>query len=219
MKRFIFSSLLFFAFLPFVSAQTSQTSNDAALKMVADSVAKARKDSMKWEKLKSLAYFPLIKAGPWSGVLPVTGVDEIPDPKREYKLIFEFTLNFKDSIHKELNPGLVEIARVLNLHVASGIPLSHIHPVIVTHGPSLFSIENNATFQEKYKKDNPDSQLIMDLMKNGCKFIACGQAMMFHDIKKEELFPGVKVAVTAQVVLSNYIGQGYVLYPINDDLK
>jgi len=217
MKKCIFSLGLFFAFLSLANAQANQT-NDA-LKMVADSAAKARKDSMKWEKLKSLAYYPLIKAGPWSGVLPVTGVDEIPDPKREYKLIFEFTLNFKDTSHKELNPGLVEIARVLNLHIASGIPLSHIHPVVAVHGPSLFSIENNATFQEKYKKGNPNSQLILDLMKNGCKFIACGQAMMIHDIKKGELFPGVKVAVTAQVVLSNYIGQGYVLYPINDDIK
>lgn len=219
MKKCVFSLGLFFAFLSFVNAQTSQSTDDDALKMVADRAAKVRKDSMKWEKLKSVAYYPLIKAGPFSGVLPVIGVDEIQDPKREYKLIFEFTLNFKDTSHKELNPGLVEIARVLNLHVASGIPLSHIHPVVVVHGPSLSSIENNVTFQEKYKKDNPNSQLMLDLMKNGCKFIACGQAMMFHDIKKEELFPGVKVSLTAQTVLSNYIGQGYVLYSINDDRK
>jgi intracellular sulfur oxidation DsrE/DsrF family protein len=71
----------------------------------------------------------------------------------------------------------------------------------------------------KARKDNPNSQLILDLMKNGSKLIACGQAMMFLDVKKEELFPGVKVSLTAQTVLSNYIGQGYVLYSINDDRK
>ncbi|HEY5406242.1 MAG TPA: DsrE family protein, partial [Ginsengibacter sp.] len=113
----------------------------------------------------------------------------------------------------------VEIARVLNLHVASGIPVSHIHPIIVVHGPSLFSIQNNGVYQSKYNKDNPNSQLILDLMKNGAKFIACGQAMSFLDIKKEQLYPGVKVSLTAQTALSNYTGQGYVWYKISDEDK
>jgi len=192
----------------------SQTSVE---KKLSDSIAAARKDSMKLAKLESIAYYPLINAGPWSGVLPVEGVDEIPDPKREYKLLFEFTLVFKDTTHAKLNPGLVEIARVLNLHVASGIPISHIHPVIAVHGPSLYSIENNDVYQKKFKKDNPNYKLIQDLMKNGARFIACGQAMKFLDIKKDELFPGVKVSLTAQTVLSNYIGQGYVWYNINEE--
>lgn len=205
------------SFLNPLFSQNTEVKN--ADKKVSDSIMAARKDSIKWAKLASLAYFPLIKAGTFSGVLPVEGVDEIPSPKRQYKLLFEFTLNFKDSTHEKLNPGLVEIARVLNLHVASGIPISHIHPVIVVHGPSLFSIENNETFKAKYKKDNPNNQLIQDLMKNGAKFIACGQAMNFLDVKKEELYPGVKVSLTAQTVLSNYIGQGYVWYGISDENK
>lgn len=195
------------------------TMNDAVKKAQIDSILAAQKDSIKWAKLESVAYYPLIKAGTFSGVLPVEGVDEIPSPKRQYKLLFEFTLNFKDTSHKKLNPGLVEIARVLNLHVASGIPVSHIHPVIVVHGPSLFSIQNNEVYQSRYKKDNPNSQLILDLMKYGAKFIACGQAMNFLDIKKEELYHGVKVSLTAQTALSNYIGQGYVWYGISEENK
>src|SRR5665647_2561829 len=204
MKKYILIISLIISIPHLSFAQTSVE------KKLSDSIAAARKDSMKLAKLESIAYYPLINAGPWSGVLPVEGVDEIPDPKREYKLLFEFTLVFKDTTHAKLNPGLVEIARVLNLHVASGIPISHIHPLIVVHGPSLFSIENNETFKAKFKKDNPNNQLIQDLMKNGAKFIACGQAMNFLDVKKEELYPGVKVSLTAQTVLSNYIGQGYV---------
>jgi len=199
----------------------SQTTglDKSAKKAEMDSIMTARKDSINWAKLESMAYYPLIKAGTFSGVLPVAGVDEIPSPKRQYKLLFEFTLNFKDTSHKKLNPGLVEIARVLNLHVASGIPVSHIHPIIVVHGPSLFSIQNNGVYQSKYNKDNPNSQLILDLMKNGAKFIACGQAMSFLDIKKEQLYPGVKVSLTAQTALSNYTGQGYVWYKISDEDK
>jgi len=207
--------------ISYLSPLFSQTTglDESAKKAETDSIMAARKDSIKWAKLESMAYYPLIKAGTFSGVLPVEGVDEIPSPKRQYKLLFEFTLNFKDTSHKKLNPGLVEIARVLNLHVASGIPVSHIHPIIVVHGPSLFSIQNNGVYQSKYNKDNPNSQLILDLMKNGAKFIACGQAMSFLDIKKEQLYPGVKVSLTAQTALSNYTGQGYVWYKISDEDK
>lgn len=229
-KYFLFFSILV-SFLPWSFSQTNKV-EDAVIKQVTDSINKvkdviikqltdsimaARKDSLKWATLESIAYFPLINAGKYSGVLPVAGVDEIPSPKREYKLLFEFTLADKDTTHEKINPGLTEIARILNLHVASGIPISHIHPVIVVHGGSLYSIQNNEFYQGKFKKDNPNSKVIQDLMKNRARFIACGQAMNFFDVKKDELFAGVKVSLTAQTVLSNYIGQGYVLYGIREE--
>jgi intracellular sulfur oxidation DsrE/DsrF family protein len=233
MKKYFLFLTIMVSFLPCSFSQTSEVKDlvikqvtdsinkvkDVIIKQVTDSIMAARKDSIKWAKLGSMAYFPLINAGKFSGVLPVAGIDEIPSPKREYKLLFEFTLFNKDSTHEEINPGLTEIARILNLHVASGIPISHIHPVIVVHGLSLYSIQNNELYQNKFKKDNPNSKVIQELMKNGARFIACGQAMNFFDVKKEELFPGVKVSLTAQTVLSNYIGQGYVLYGIREENK
>ena len=231
MKKYFLFLIMIFSFLPRSFSQTNEVkdlvikqvtdsinkSKDAIIKQLTDSIMAARKDSAKWAKLESIAYYPLINAGKYSGVLPVEGIDEIPDPKRKYKLLFEFTLFNKDSTHEKINPGLTEIARILNLHVASGIPLSHIYPVIVVHGPSLYSIQNNEVCQGKYKKDNPNSKVIQELMKDGARFIACGQAMNFIEVKKADLLPGVKVSLTAQTVLSNYIGQGYVLYGINEE--
>jgi intracellular sulfur oxidation DsrE/DsrF family protein len=216
MKKYFLSVVLIYPYLIHSFSQSSVSTNVVDRK-VNDSLSAANRDSIKWAKLSSLAYYPVIKAGTYSGVLPVADVDEIPSPKRQYKILFEFTEGIKDSTHKKLNPGLVEIARIINLHVASGIPLSHIHPIIVTHGKSLYSIESNQVYQEKYKKDNPNYQLILDLLNCGAKFIACGQAMDFLDIKKDELFPGVKVSLTAQTALSDYIGQGYVWFGISED--
>ncbi len=173
------------------------------------------KDSAKLNQLKAMAYYPLINAGLFSSVLPVEGVDEIPDPNKDYKLLFEFTAGDNDSTHKSLNPGLVEIARILNLHVASGIPVSNIHIVVATHGPSLYSIETNNAYKKKYGIDNPNIKLIQELMQNGAKFIACGQAMHLFMVNKPDLYSGTKVSLTAQTVLSNYIEQGYVWYNIN----
>jgi intracellular sulfur oxidation DsrE/DsrF family protein len=89
--------------------------------------------------------------------------------------------------------------------------------VIATHGPSLYSIENNDAYKKKYGVDNPNADLVQQLMKHGAKFIACGQAMHLFEVEKPELYPGTKVSLTAQTVLSNYIEQGYVWYNINGE--
>jgi intracellular sulfur oxidation DsrE/DsrF family protein len=212
--------MLFFSFIIFFQlpafSQGKRVSD--VYKTVSDSVVRAYKDSIRVSKLMSIAYYPLIKAGPYSGVLPVEEIDEIPDSSKVYKLLFEFTLVDKDTSHEKLNPGLVEIARILNLHVASGIPVSRIHPVILVHGGSaLHAIENNEAFKKKYHKNNPNSKLIRDLMQNGAKFIACGQAMKFWDINKADLFEGVRVTLSAQTALPNFSEKGFVWYKINEE--
>jgi intracellular sulfur oxidation DsrE/DsrF family protein len=196
-------------------AQSANVGTPALDKHIQDSI-KAVKDSIRWAKLEASAIFPLYNAGTWSGVIPVEGVDEIPDPKREYKLLFDFTYNKKDSTFKEINPGLVEIARIINLHVASGIPKDHIHPVVVVHAKALYSMFSNDAFTEKNKKDNPNIKLINEMMNNGVRFIACGQSMNYQGITKSQLYPGVKVSIAAKTALSNHVGQGYVLFDVND---
>ena len=172
------------------------------------------KDKTKWENLKTVTTYPAIKGGENSGVITVKDPTEIPDPKMDYKLLFELTGNNPDSVAKEINYGLTELARKINLHVASGVPLKKIFPVIVIHAGALNAFTNNDVYKEKYKTDNPNLKLISDLEALGTRFIACGQAMAFLDIKKEALLPVMKVSVTAQTVLSNYQLKGYVLYQL-----
>ncbi|MER3497953.1 MAG: hypothetical protein C4308_04620 [Chitinophagaceae bacterium] len=143
--------------------------------------------------------------------MPVSNADEIPDASIEYKLLFEVVSNNADSLAKEYNDALVEAVRVLNLHAAAGIPAKKLHVVIVIHGPALDAIKNNTAYQNKYKMDNPNIPLITSLEKLGAKFIACGQAMTFLDVAKEDFLPSVKISLTAQTVLTQYQLKGYVL--------
>jgi hypothetical protein len=87
----------------------------------------------------------------------VHGTDpaEVPDPNREYRLLFEFTAKNPDSLAKEINSNLDEIARVLNLHVASGIPANKLTPVIVVHGPGIEAVTTNESYKKKHSIDNP----------------------------------------------------------------
>lgn len=162
-------------------------------------------------EFKDIATYPVIDAGAFSGVVPVENIDEIPDPNLDYKLLFELTIDRTDSI-SGLNANLVEISRIINLHVASGIPIEKIHPAIVVHASSLNSFTTNEFYNNKFKKDNPNIALVEEMEDLGAKFIACGQAMFFFDVPNEALLPMVKVSLTAQTILTSYQLKGYVIF-------
>lgn len=226
MRKYLSLLIFTLTFSFFASAQTNtidslRKAKDNALKtaMHADSlkIEKEFTEKEKMEALISKIEYPLIKGGKFSGLIPVKDPTEIPDPNIDYKLLFELTYDNPDSLVKDINGGLTEISRVINLHYASGIPVKKIIPVIIVHGAALNAIRNNVSYQKKFKMDNPNIQLINDLEnKVGAKFIACGQAMAFFAVNKEDLLPDVKVSLTAQTVLSHYQLKGYVLYSINE---
>lgn len=180
-----------------------------------DTLTKEQQDSVHMAELFSKASYPLIKSSKWSGVLPVSNVTEKPDPAMQYKLLMEDVIPIKDSATaKEISEGLAEIGRLINLHIASGIPKNKLDVVVVVHGPALYALYTNDAYKKKYGINNPSIVMIDELMKNGVKFIACGQAMNLFDVKKEDMVPNIKISLTAQTVLSNYQLKGYVLYPI-----
>lgn len=163
--------------------------------------------------------FPVINAGIYSGVLPVQDITEIPDPSLQYKLLFQSTQSNPDSLMNKPDEDLVQIARIINLHVASGIPLKNISIVVVIHGPGLVTICNDAYYQKRFKVDNPNLKLIKELEKIGTRFIACGQAMDLMMLNKSDLLPLVKVSLTAQTALTGYQLKGYVLKTFQGESK
>ena len=197
-------------------ALKQQRDSSYAAQLHSDTIStdKEYKEKMKWEHLKSVAIFPVFNAGEYSGVIPVKDPTEMADPKMDYKLLFELTNSNPDSLSKEVNSSLIEVARKINLHVAAGVPLKKIFPVIVVHGAGLYVFATNEVYQKKYKTDNPNLKLISELEAQGTRFIACGQAMAFMDIKKEALLAVMKIAVSAQTALSTYQLKGYVLFKL-----
>lgn len=175
---------------------------------------KAKKRQEMMAKMEATVTFPVLDAGTFSGVIPVEDVTEIPDPNLEYKLLFEL-VNFDSDTPSKLDASIVEVARIINLHVASGIPLENISPVIVVHAGSLNAFTTNEFYNGKFKMDNPNMKLIGELEKLGAKFISCAQAMFFFEVDKEALLPMFKVSLTAQTILSSYQMKGYVKYRIN----
>jgi intracellular sulfur oxidation DsrE/DsrF family protein len=229
MKKILLLSILIMHFIGAFAQADSHKPDSAynALVKQRDSTLKAsiHADSVKIQKeyadklkiatVKSIATRPQLNGGDFSGVIPVKDVTEVPDPSLDYKLLFELVSNNPDSLSKQINTGLTEVARVINLHVASGIPVKKIFPVIVVHGPGLNAFTKNEYYKEHFNTDNPNIKLINDMAALGAKFIACGQAMYFFDVKSDALLPLVKVSLTAQTVISSYTLKGYVKYRLD----
>jgi len=163
--------------------------------------------------------YPAIKSSRWSGVAPVQGIDEMPDPNMQYKLLFEltgFALKGQDSAAKtDINLALSEVGRQINLHEANGIPRKNIDVVIVAHASALYCFFTNEKYKKKYGIDNPNIPLIKELQDYGVKMLVCGQAMTFFNVEMEDLVPGIKQVLTAQTVISSYQLKGYVYYDMS----
>lgn len=160
-------------------------------------------------------YYPAIKGEEWSAVFPVNNVEEIPDPNMKYKLLLElvdFAPKDPDStINKNVNLGLVEVGRLINLHVAAGVPKENLDIVIIVHASALFAFLNNDEYKKKYGVDNPNIPFLKQMESVGVKLLACGQAILFLGLEKEQMLPNVKVALTAKTVLTSYQLKNYVL--------
>lgn len=124
----------------------------------------------------------------------------------------------KDSAsRRKLNEGFAEIGRIINLHVAAGVPKENLELAIVIHGGALNTYLKNEAFQKKFKLDNPNLGILKQFTDLHAELMACGQAEIFFRVPAEEMIPEVKTAFSAQVVLSTYQLKGYVLYNIEEE--
>jgi intracellular sulfur oxidation DsrE/DsrF family protein len=182
-----------------------------------DAAAIARRDSLRMEKMLKNAVYPLIKSAKMGGVIPIANPDESIDPNLKYKLLMNFTqAATSPDKAKEINSALAEVARIMNLHIAAGVPKENLEVVVIGHGSGLFSLLDQKHYRKKFNIDNPNEPLVKELENNGVRFLSCGQAMKFLDIEKGDLMEGIKQAYSAKTVISTYSLKGFVLTDVNE---
>ena len=166
-------------------------------------------------KFEPVLLYPLIKGSPASGVLPVTDVTEPIDPNMKYRILFDCTLGnatqYKNGV---VNDALQEIGRIINLHKAAGVKDNNLEVTVVVHSIAALTFLNDASYQKRYNRDNPNKEMVGQLLKAGAKIIVCGQTMMYREIENKDLIAGVKKAFSARTALSTYLSKGFVVFPI-----
>ncbi len=119
---------------------------------------------------------------------------------------------------KQAEPGEVSrhigsIARFLNMHVENGVDPKDLHVAIVVHGSAVKDFLNAKTYAATLDIDNANAGLVKALIDNGVEIILCGQSAAYHDVKKGDLLPGVKMALSAMTAHALLQQRDYTLNP------
>jgi intracellular sulfur oxidation DsrE/DsrF family protein len=193
MKRTIILALLF---LPFTLAAQQKSAS--------------RSDVLKAKE--STLIYPFLKGSTNTGVLPV---DQPSFPfafKGTVKLSFDLTQPTTNPTNGDINQGLEEITRQLNLQVAAGA--RKLDAIVIFHAGAAQFMTNNETYRKKFNMDNPNLPLMQQLMDKGVQFVVCGQTLELRDMKMEQFPDGIKRAYSARSALADLQSRGYVMVAV-----
>jgi len=113
-----------------------------------------------------------------------------------------------------VNQQLTTIARFLNLHARHGIPKERLYAAAVVHGTGWMSLLSDSAYGARFRgKANPSKRLVEELLANNVQLVLCGQTAGFRGVKREELLPGVQLAISAMTALNVFQAQGYQFNP------
>ncbi len=143
----------------------------------------------------------------------VENPDLLLDKNKVYKIIFDVYTDSKDI--KKVNPLINTVARFINMHTQTGVPLENLKIVVVLHGKATKDVLNNSSFKDKFENDNPNSTLLAELKNVNVNTYVCGQSFVYNKFETEQLDKNVQMALSALTVLVEYQSQGYQLITFN----
>lgn len=159
-----------------------------------------------------------------SEVYNIEEIEYSPDTTIEYNIVFDMTAYPTQRVNGEktynLDPlppnfGLMEIGRIYNLHVGSGIPSDKLNIVVAVHGNAIYSFLTEEAYFRKYANHNLNLEYINELTNAGVQFFLCGQSNSRH--QRKDFVPEVKFAFSAQPILNEYQMKGYALKLLKND--
>lgn len=113
-----------------------------------------------------------------------------------------------------INRTLESAARFVNMHAASGIEPARTRAAVVVHGKAAFDLLSDAAWQKAGREgENPTAAIIPTLVDQGVRIIICGQSARAYGIEKEDLAPGVELALSAMTAHGVLQRQGYTPNP------
>lgn len=142
---------------------------------------------------------------------------DVPDPDYPTPLNVPYRVIFDIADAAEAPDGrstrFETVARFLNMHVKAGVPLENLDVVVAVHGAAGKDLLDHAGYRERHGIENPNAELIQALLGAGVEVALCGQTAASRGLNREELLPGVKLALSAMTHLVTRQNQGYALIP------
>lgn len=113
-----------------------------------------------------------------------------------------------DAVDK-LNPRIESLARFLNMHARAGVKAEQISLALVVHGAAGKDMLTNAAYKARFGVENPNAPLLAALKASGVRIVLCGQTAAHRGYGREELAPGVEIALSAMTALVALQSDGY----------
>jgi len=104
-----------------------------------------------------------------------------------------------------LNRTLTSAARFLNMHVANGLAPEALQVAVVVHGSAVLDVASETA--------GGNAELIATLLDHNVRVIVCGQSAAYQDVVREDLLPGVEMALSAMTAHALLQQDGYTLNP------
>lgn len=130
-----------------------------------------------------------------------------PDPGLVYKIVIDLKAQSPDPAR--INPGLNNIARMLNLYAAGDIQPKQLKVVAAIHGNATFTVLNNKGYKSKYGVDNPNLELISQLKSAGVDLYICGQSLVARNGGFDNVNPDITIALSMLTVVTERQMKGY----------
>ncbi len=158
--------------------------------------------------------YPIYKGAIEMGVMPVEPTYAFMH-KGKCKIAFDMSEATPDSVRNTLNTGILEIMRIINLHVAAGVKKEDIEAVVVFHGPAAASFLNDEMYNKRFKMNNPNLGLIKNLNDNGVKMVICGQTLALRDLTLAAFPAGTMHSYSAITAISDLQQRNFKVYTIS----
>lgn len=129
-----------------------------------------------------------------------------------FKALFEINAGGGDSV--KVNEQITTMARFYNLHVRHGYAEENVKAAAVVHGGGWTALLTDAAFAARFGgKPNPSRKLVEELLQHGAQLVLCGQTAGARGIRRDELLPGVQVAISAMTAFNVLQTQGFLYNP------
>ena len=129
------------------------------------------------------------------------------DTSIDYKIVID--LKSSNDNYGTVNKGLNNVARLLNLHGAAGVPKDKLHVAVAVHYTATPIILNNNGYQKKYGINNPNLELINQLKEAGVELYVCGQSLVARHYDFENVNPQVEIGLSMLTVVTEKMMNGY----------
>ena len=160
-----------------------------------------------FERGKTGLIYPLVPGH--GGVVPLPRAAE--QPRKGAKAVFDITA---DAVPGEVDKGLEQVARLLNLYGAAGLKAGDVKIAAICHGNADKAVLSDTAYRAHFNiAANPNLPLIRDLKKAGVEVFVCGQSLHDLGFKEREVAEEVPVADSAMLVLINKQTDGYAYIP------